>query len=82
MTAVHGSCLRKPRARRPFPLTTVVRPAEEKDKTITQSGSTGGRRSYCGIEWLKKLRQFRTMKRIRAQCNFAVNMCIYSGLKV
>ena len=33
MTAVHGSCLRKPRARRPFPLTTDVRPAEDKKDT-------------------------------------------------
>ena len=56
----HGSCLRNTRARLVFPLTTCVRPAEDKNKITTQSGSTGGRRSYDGIEWLKKLRQFRT----------------------
>jgi len=51
----HGSCLRNTRARLVFPLTTLVRITEDK-KIITQSGSTGGRRSYCGIERLKKVK--------------------------
>ena len=37
MTAVHGSCLRKPRARRPFPLTTDVRITEDKDKIYSHN---------------------------------------------
>ena len=76
----HGSCLRNTRARLVFPLTTCVRPAEDKDKKyLTWSGSTGGRRSYDGIERLKKLRQFRTMKTIQAQWNFAAIKWIYRG---
>ncbi len=37
MTAVHGSCSRKTRARQPFPLTTDVRPAEDKDKIYSHN---------------------------------------------
>ena len=33
----HGSCLRNTRARLVFPLTTLVRPAEDKDKIYSHN---------------------------------------------
>jgi len=35
--AVHGSCLRNTRARLVFPVTTGVRPAEDKDKIYSHN---------------------------------------------
>ena len=37
MTAVHGSCGARPAPSWPFPLTTGVRPAEDKDKKYSHN---------------------------------------------